>query len=332
MKALVREGGRTRFDERRADPAPGEGEALVRVRRAALDLVDALVGGGRGPDPDFEGVLGRQFVGVVESVADGGDESLVGARICGNADIVCGACDLCRAGLRAHCRNRRTIGVSGRDGACAELLCLPTTNLVSLPDALDDDAALLAPSLAAALQAVQQLHIQGKPYITVLGDTVVALLTAQLMSRLNASVRVLGDSEQRLARCEQWGVQHRLASEVGRRADQDAVVDCTGSSEGLRLATQLVRPRGKVLVKSFAASAARSGDADALRNAVATLLEGELEILGSRQGPLHDAVQALSMGEVEVEGLIRRREPPSRAAPALEQIAAGKDDLIAIDL
>src|SRR5690606_6250511 len=82
------------------------------------------------------------------------------------------------------------------------------------------------------------------------------LLTAQALARLNKSVRLLGSRPERVALCERWGVKHRLIEEAGRRQDQEVVIDCTGASGGasgggaLRLAMQLVRPRGVILLCS----------------------------------------------------------------------------------
>ncbi len=52
------------------------------------------------------------------------------------------------------------------------------------------------------------------------------------------TVAVAALKRDKFAICEKWGIKHRHANDVGRRADQDIVVDCTGLDEGLALAMQ----------------------------------------------------------------------------------------------
>lgn len=305
MKAIRRRPGGPELETNSPDPRAA-GEAIVRPVCVGLNELDFAVAAGRGPESDFDGVLGTQFVGVVEEVAEGGSgdhSALVGARVAASPDVVCAACDMCRAGLSAHCRERRTIGAQGRDGALAERIALPVGNLVPIPEGLTDDAALFAVDVASVAQAIQQIRLEGKPYITILGDSAPALIAAQVMSRLNASVRLVGWSEARLERCVKWGVKHRPIDDVGRRADQDIIIDCTASAAGFSESARMVRPRGKVLLKSLGQwSAARAEPSD-----LAIIISKELEIIGSRLGPLSEGMGMLASGEVDTAGLTTRR-------------------------
>ena len=92
---------------------------------------------------------------------------------------------------------------------------LPLRNLVEAPKAVQDDAAVFAVPLSLAAHVVQLVRIEGKPYVTILGDSVAALLSAQVMARLNASVRLLGSRSEKFAPCERWGIKHRHVSEGG---------------------------------------------------------------------------------------------------------------------
>jgi threonine dehydrogenase-like Zn-dependent dehydrogenase len=216
---------------------------------------------------------------------------------------------MCRAGLPTHCRDRRCLGTPGRDGCLAERFTLPLRNLVEVPRELDDDRAVFAEPLAAAAHLPQLLRVEGKPYVTVLGDTAEALLTAQVMARLNASVRLLGSDPERFSMCEKWGIKHRHISEVGRRADQDIVVDWTG---GLILALSLVRPRGKVVLGA-------PGPADPV--GLGLLVENEIELIGARGGSLTDALSLLARAEIDVLPLIGRRLRLSDGAAVIEAAA-----------
>ena len=141
------------------------------------------------------------------------------------------------------------------------------------------------------------MRVDGRVYVTVLGDSAMGLMCAQWLASQNASVRLLGWDAARFELCEKWGVKHRHADDVGRRADQDVVIDCTSSRDGLKLAMQLVRPRGTILVRGSAPA-----DVD-----LAPMADGELTLMGSRAGNLREAVQALATGRVDVLSLITRR-------------------------
>ncbi|MFG0329270.1 MAG: alcohol dehydrogenase catalytic domain-containing protein [Phycisphaerales bacterium] len=312
MRALVFDGERVALDARYPEPDPAPGEAVVRPTRMGVCSTDLeIVRGYMG----FRGVLGHEFVGVVESVNGPDERKLVGRRVVGGINAVCGKCDLCRRGLTTHCRERTVLGIQGRDGCFADRFTLPVMNLVPVPDSIDDDEAVFAEPLAAAIHAAKQLHFEGKAYITVLGDGRLGLLCAQVMSRLNASVRVIGRHPQKMNLCEKWGVAHRHVDDIGRRADQDIVVDCTGSADGLDLALRLVRPRGKVLLKTTVAPATRETN-------LAPIVINEIEVIGSRCGSIPDAVAALERRQVDVLSLISRRMKLDDGAKALDAAKA----------
>jgi threonine dehydrogenase-like Zn-dependent dehydrogenase len=301
MRALIVDKAEVRLDSNRQTPKPGVGEALIRLTRAMIS---------RGTFTSIRGassasyVPGHCFVGEVESIGGGTNANLVGKRIVASCINVCGKCDMCVGGLSSHCRARTIKGMIGRDGCLSERFLLPSKNLVPVPDSVDDDNAAFTNLVASAVQAAQQLTIVGKPYITVLGDGPLGLVMVQVMSRLNASVRLIGHHPDKLAICEKWGVKHRPAGEVGRRADQDVVVDCTGLPSGLTLALQLVRPRGKIVMKSLHAVGEPDGsDSDNM----AAIVMNEIELIGSHFGPVGDALAMIARREVDVVSLITRR-------------------------
>jgi threonine dehydrogenase-like Zn-dependent dehydrogenase len=67
-------------------PAPEEGEALVRVRMAGICNTDLEITRGY---MGFKGVLGHEFVGVVEA-SPGDGAALIGRRVVGEINCVCG--------------------------------------------------------------------------------------------------------------------------------------------------------------------------------------------------------------------------------------------------
>jgi threonine dehydrogenase-like Zn-dependent dehydrogenase len=271
----------------------------------------------------FTGVLGHEFVGVVESVhadADKRGKALVGKRVVGSINCVCGKCDMCRAGLSNHCRDRTVLGIAGRDGCFAERFALPVVNLLPVPDSVDDDRAVFTEPLAAACQVLQQVRIEKRPFITILGDGRLGLLVAQVLGKQNASVRLVGKHPAKLALCEKWGVKHRLLDELTPRADQDIVIDCTGSATGLVTAMKMVRPRGKIVLKTTVA--------DPIAVDLSPLVIHEIDLIGSRCGPFPEALALLEREEIDVLSLVSRRYKLADADKAIA--AAGTADTLKV--
>lgn len=316
------------FDPRVPEPSPGPGDAIVRTRLAGIAPADLAIARGL----PHTGILGHECVGIVESItphdshtAHAQDpKSLIGKRVVIQPDLVCTTCDLCRAGLSQHCRARRTLGTGNTDGCIAERFSIPTRNLVLIPDAIDDDTAALAEPLACALHAAQIVRLAGKSYVTVLGDDAHALLMAQVMARLNASVRVLGDRPERFGVAEKWGVKHRHVSEVGRRADQDVVICSTPDAAMLDMAMGLIRPRGKIVLRGGASPDAHPWE----RLDLSPILDAELELLGARGGRLTDAIAALEQRQFDVVSLITKRFKLDEAMAAMR--AASEPDALKV--
>ena len=300
MRALRLEDAAPRLATDHPRPEPGPNEALIRTRKAAVSAIDLELCRGLF---DFTGTLGHEFVGTVESINGDDRPELAGKRVVGPPAAVCGRCDMCVTGLSNHCRHKTVLGMQGRDGCLADWLVLPANNLVPVPDSVDDDHAVFVVSLAAAIQSARQLTIEGKPYITVLGDGPLGLLMVQVMAKLNASVRLIGRYSEKLALCEKWRIKHRHMDDIGRRADQDIVVDCTGSPAGLDLAVKLVRPRGTIVLKTiYALAGGVAADIDR-----APIVMKEITLLGSRWGPTGEAMSMIARGEVDVVSLIGKR-------------------------
>ncbi len=325
MRALRFDGTSPTLDPRAADPAPSPGEALIRPIRVGISLADLEALRQKG-SPAF--TPGSEFVGVVERLADSATKAdrqrLEGKRVTGSPMMICGACDLCRAGLSAHCRTRRALGRPGTEGCLAERFRLPIANLFEVPAGLDDDHAVFAVPVADALHAAQVVRIEGKPFVTVLGDSAEGLLAAQVLARLNATVRLLGSHPARLSLCEKWGIagiRHRHVDEAGRRQDQAVVVDCTGTAQGLATAMQLVRPRGKIVLTRPITGAD-----------LGAAVENEVELIGARSGSIPDALAMLTRREIDVVSLITRRAKLKDGVAALQAAADPEQIRVLVDV
>ena len=289
-----------KFDPRHPEPPETDGDTLIKVRRAGICATDLEILRGY---MAFTGTLGHEFVGEVVSSPN---KDLIGQRVVGEINVVCGRCDLCVSGLSAHCRNRTVLGIHKHDGAFADFLRLPAVNLHVVPKTVDDDLAVFVEPLAAAFQILKQIKVDFKAdsvrarrWVTVLGDGKLGLLVAQVLRNANCPVRLIGRHPEKLALCEKWQIRSRPLADIVPRHDQDIVVDCTGSAAGFELAMQMVRPRGTIVLKSTVAAAKPMN--------LAPLVIDELTVIGSRCGPFREAIQALAEKQIDVASLIHRR-------------------------
>ncbi len=287
-------------------PAPGAGESLVRVRVAGICGTDLeMMRGYMG----FSGVPGHEFVGEVAGTAN---PALAGKRVVGEINVACGACESCRAGMGRHCPNRTVLGIAGRDGAFAEYLCLPDANLIPISDRLSDEAAVFTEPLAAAFEIFEQTQIANSDRIAILGDGRLGAITAFAMKAHGHNPVLGGHHADKLGRLAQMGVDGRHERDL--EPGFDVVVDCTGSATGLSRALELVRPRGKLVLKTTVAGAAGIN--------LAPIVINEIDVMGSRCGRFRPALDALESGAIDptplISGIFPLEEAPAALARASE--------------
>jgi len=300
-------------------PAPraGEGECLVRVRMAGICSTDLQLVKGY---MQFRGILGHEFVGLVES----GSATWQGKRVVCEINCVCRRCDMCLSGLANHCRKRTVLGISGRDGCFADLVCVPESNLHEVPDALTDEQAVFVEPVAAAYQTLSQYPFTASTKATVVGSGRLGLLVAQVLSATGCKLTVIGRNAAKLSLAEKRGVQAVHVDELACRADHDVVVDCTGTPAGFDLATRLVRPRGSIVLKST------FGGVQGVN--LAAVVVNEISVLGSRCGSFSDAINALVREAVEVRPMITQTVPFERAMEAMAAAGQAKHLKILLDM
>src|SRR5574344_1572769 len=131
MKAVVFD-KELKLDTNYAKPTPQKGEALIKIILGGVCNTDAeIIKGYMG----YKGVLGHEFVGVVEEINDE-DKSLLNKRVV--AEINCGCkspdCPYCAQKLYRHCPNRQTLGIWKKDGCFAEYVTMPLDTIFEVPE------------------------------------------------------------------------------------------------------------------------------------------------------------------------------------------------------
>jgi threonine dehydrogenase-like Zn-dependent dehydrogenase len=312
MKALRCEDGRLRVADI-TKPHNLE-EALVRVTLAGICRTDVEIARGYA---NFTGTLGHEFVGVVESAPD---SSLVGRRVVGEINVGCGHCALCLSNDARHCRQRTVLGIKGRDGAHAEYLQLPVKNLLPMPDEISDERAVFTEPLAAACGITERAQLTKQTRVAVIGDGKLGLLCAQTLALTEAQVLLIGKHPEKLRIAARRRIETVLLDQLettsahGQARVFDLVVEASSAPHGFKLALELLRPRGVLVLKSTFHGAT---NIDAAR-----IVVDEISVVGSRCGHFAPALRLLERDMVDVESLIAEEYALSNGVRAFSRAAA----------
>ena len=282
MKALYFDGEKPVYLENYAKPSITLGHSLIKVLMSAICNTDREVI--RGYRPDFRGVLGHEFVGIVE---DSDDKNLIGKRVVGELNEGCGTCIYCKTGREKHCVTRKVIGMEGLDGTFAEYFVLANHLIHEVPDSLPTEKAIYTEPLAAALEIMAQVHMSPEDNVAIIGDGRLAFMIAQVVSLYGVDLTIIGKHEEKLKLFEKFG---KIKHEEGNT--YEIVIDATGSPSGIELAKQIVRKRGTIVLKSTYAGATTID--------LSYFVVNEISIVGSRCGPFEPALNLLDRGLINL--------------------------------
>lgn len=285
-----------------APPTRRKGEALVSMSLAGICDTDLQLARGY---MGFRGVLGHEAVGVV---LDADDSRWIGRRVVADINAGCGACEDCVLRDGHHCPTRTVLGIVGREGVFAERFVVPERCLVAVPDSVDDERAVFAEPLAAALHVLDDAV--GARDAIVVGDGKLGLLVALALVGAGLEVTLVGHHEAKLALARAAGARALLEDDLAVAGLRSGlVVEATGTGAGLGRAISLARPRATLVLKTTIAA---RHDVDLSR-----IVVDELRVVGSRCGDLGRAMRALEAGDVDPRPLVAARYPLARADEAL---------------
>jgi threonine dehydrogenase-like Zn-dependent dehydrogenase len=305
MQALYWNSHHLQLETMYPTPPADDSMALVQVRLAGICATDLQIFQGY---MGFQGVPGHECVGQVTA----GPASLVGQRVVGEINFACGHCARCAQGLQRHCATRRVMGIVNADGCFAQYVAIPVANLHPVPDSVSDDEAVFTEPLAAAFEILEQVHLQPADEVLVLGDGKLGLLCAQVLQSTGAHVRVVGKHPKKLAWLHTWGIAATPLADW-QPCQVDVVVEATGSSAGLALALEAVRPRGTLVLKSTVAAPHHLS--------LAPLVINEITVVGSRCGRFPPALRALAQRRLTVTPLIDQIYPLTAGPEAVAHAA-----------
>jgi len=325
MKAIVYHGiEEIRYEPDWPEPRPLKpGEVLVAPAWAGIcgtdieDLHEGAIIPIHEPHP-LSGrmaplVIGHEYSGVVVETAPDVKNVKPGDRVAMECVRYCGECRFCREGEYASCLYQVSIGQHD-DGGMAELMVNEAYNCIKIPDSLPLDIASLAEPLAVMVRAARKGRVQPGEVVTVVGAGAIGLFGVAMARVAGASkVIAVAHGGYRAEVAAKMGANHVLNSkEEGWREEfmditkgqgSDVVFDCGGNISAIRLALDLARRHGRMVLTTVL-------DEDVPLSAL-DIMYNEKEIIGTVAHQANRefkwAVQYLADGRVDPEPMITSR-------------------------
>jgi L-iditol 2-dehydrogenase len=250
-------------------PAPASGEVLVRVDAALTCGTDVKMfqrGHAKLPLP---APFGHEFAGTVAAAGAGVQEFAEGDTVMCVPTAPCGECGMCRAERENLCA-----GTIGRMvlGAYAEYVLLPAhivqRHLFHRPHHLPPQQAAVLEPLSCVLHGAERIDWNRADSVAIIGDGAIALLFARVAVLRGAMTFVAGRHETRLDIARDYGAMpvHASGDEEAAAAlrtftdgrGPDVVIECVGTPETWRFASEMVAPGGTVLLFGGCAAGAQA--------------------------------------------------------------------------
>jgi len=311
-------------------PEPKAGEALVRLRVASLNRVDVMVRKGwPGLKLSLPHINGADGAGEIIGLGDGVTDFSVGDPVVINANIGCGICEYCMAGLDNMCRDWNLLGETMR-GTYAEYISLPTRQLYKLPAKFD-----LRVAAASALVFQTAWHSlitrgnlrAGETVLIVGAGGGVNTASVRVAKFGGARVIVVGSKAKKLEMAGELGADilidrskeedwSKAVYSATQRRGADIVVDNVGTTFPLSLRS--LRQGGRLLTVGNSGGAKFEIDNR-------FIFSRHLSIVGSTMSPIKDFVTVMDW---IVAGRLRpaldQTFPLQEAAAAQKRLEAGE--------
>ena len=251
-------------------PTPGPGEVLIKIHKTAICGTDVHIydwneWSTQHIKPPM--VIGHEYVGEIAELGAGVTGFTVGQRVSGEGHITCG-----------HCRNcPNSVGVD-RDGAFAEYVCIPATNVIAIDPSMDEDVVAMFDAVGNATHTALMFDLVGED-VLITGAGPIGIIAVAICKYAGARRVIITDIQD--ARLE-------LAKKMGA----DAAVNT--AKEDLMT---VMKEQG--LVEGFDVGLEMSGSGAALKQMISVMRNGgKISLLGLANGPFQ-----MDMNEVIGKGL-----------------------------
>jgi threonine 3-dehydrogenase len=270
------------------EPPMGIDDVRIRVHRTGICGTDLHIAAwdawaARTIRPPL--VVGHEFVGEVLEIGSNVHDLQPGDLVSGEGHVVCGRCRHCRAGRYNLCANTVGLGVN-RDGAFAEQVVLPVTNVWHHWPGIDEDVAAIFDPFGNAVHTALSFPVLGED-VLVVGAGPIGLMAAAVARHAGARFVVVSEP-------------NRVRRELALRLGATDVVDPTE-----RTLRDIKAELG--MVEGFDVVLEMSGNAGALRDALGNMAHGGgMAILGIPTDEIPIDVSQVVFNQLTLRGIYGR--------------------------
>ena len=284
-------------------------QAILKMLQVAICNTDVEIT--KGYVPGFQQVLGHEGVGEIVQIVETQtgsvveDHDMLHARVV--VEINCPCDDACNGEapesvegktiyLRNHAPKRTVLGIIARDGLMADYCMVPLDNCHVVPESVSNQEAAFCEPLAAAYRIVEQCLVATGDRVAVVGDGKLGLLIAHVLSVSGFDVSHYGRHERKLNLVA--GTARRIlvpSSSIEEDCGMfDVVVEASGSPDGIMMSIGLLRPMGRLVLKSTCALDEKNQASMPAWSAIANdIVVNEKILVGSRCGPMDKGLELL---------------------------------------
>ncbi len=304
------------------DPAPGEGQIVVKVDACGVCGTDIHIVDGEFPPTPYPITPGHEFAGTVAAVASDVQMDLpVGSLVAVDPSLYCGYCRRCRSGRGNLCENWNAIGDTV-SGAFAEYVAVPAVNAYRLPEGLDGQLGAMVEPTACAVHGLRRLGPLFGDSVVLAGAGTMGLLLLQLLVHSGAGpVTVVDRVPERLEVARKVGAA-QVAGSLDDLKDErfEIAVDATGVPAVVDGVAGLLDRGGRLLVFGVTpAEATMSLSPFRVYNDEITIT-GSMAILRS----FAPAVELIGSGAVDPRPLLAEPLPLEEWGTALQRVRGGQ--------
>lgn len=270
-------------------PSVGIGEVLIKVHKTAICGTDVhIYNWNKWAEEHIKTpmTIGHEYVGEIAMIGPGVAGYHVGQIVSGEGHIVCGRCRNCRAGNGQWCVHTKGVGVD-RDGAFAEYVCIPASNLIVIPDGIDEEIVSFFDAYGNAFHTATMFDVIGED-VLVAGAGPIGVMAAGICAHNGARRVVVTDMN-----------DYRL--DLAKKMGATATVNLTRDNLEDVMKQQNIREGFDVGLEMSGSGAALNSMIDHMRNG------GKCALLGIGNGKVEVNMNKVIWNGLTMQGIYGRK-------------------------
>ncbi len=233
-------------------PTPGPNDVLIKIHKTAICGTDVhIYDWNKWSEEHVKPpmVIGHEYVGEIAEVGSNVTKFHVGQRVSGEGHITCGVCRNCKNGDIQWCEKTEGVGCD-RDGAFAEYLCIPETNVIPMSEDLPEDFVAFFDAFGNATHTAMMWNLSCEN-VLITGAGPIGIVAAGIAKHCGARRVVITDlNDYRLGLAKNMGADRVVNT---AKEDLKKVMEEEGITEGFDIGLEMsgAAPALKQLIRSM---------------------------------------------------------------------------------